>query len=49
MGHIDNIDEIIEFLGIEEKEEKRNIKKRYAEGDILIVKMHKNFIYYYWE
>ena len=48
MGHIDNIDEIIEFLNVD-KEEEEIIRKRYTWGDILVIKFHKNFISYYWE
>lgn len=49
MRHIDNINEIIDFLGVYKEEEKKDVKKHFENGDILVIKNHKNFIYYYWE
>ena len=48
MKYIDDIEEIIDFLCVDEKEA-NIIRKRYKEGDIIVIKCHKNFIGYSWE
>lgn len=45
--YIDNIDEIINFLCVDEEEEK-NIRERYEQGDVLVITIYKNSFGYFW-
>ena len=46
--YINDVEEIIDFLCVDEKEA-NIIRKRYKEGDVLVIKFHKNSFGYSWE
>lgn len=46
--YINDVEEIIDFLCVDEKEA-NIIRKRYEKGDVLVITLHKNSFGYYWK
>lgn len=46
--YIDDVEEIIDFLCVDRKEAD-TIRKRYKDGDVLVITLHKNSIGYHWK